>query len=131
MAETGPEDDLQTVLIADDEPSLRALVRATIASERYRVVEAVNGDEAWALTRQHRPSVVLLDVQMPGRNGLEVARAIRADPDLARGTRIIMVTARGQPQDVWAAGSAGVDRYLVKPFSPLELLTAVEQALGL
>lgn len=131
MSGTKPGDELQTVLIADDEASLRTLVRATIASDRYRVVEADNGDDAWALTRQHRPSVVLLDVQMPGRNGLEVARAIRADPELARGTRIIMVTSRAQQQDVWAAGSAGVDRYLVKPFSPLELLTAVEQALGL
>ncbi len=118
---------MTTVLIADDEPSLRLLVNATIASDEYDVVEAVDGDEAWGLIRQHRPSVVLLDVQMPGRTGLDLTRAIREDPELAR-TCVILLTSKAQQADIQAGLAAGADRYLTKPFSPLELLRVVEQA---
>jgi CheY-like chemotaxis protein len=118
-----------TVLIADDEPSLRLLVSATISSDEYDVVEAVDGDEAWGLIRRHRPSVVLLDVQMPGRTGLDLARAIRDDPDLTR-TSVILLTSKAQQADIEAGLAAGADRYLTKPFSPLELLRVVEQAVG-
>lgn len=121
---------VKTVLIADDEPSLRLLVSATIESEELVVLEAEDGDEAWALLREHRPHLALLDVQMPGRTGLELARAIRADPDLA-GTKIIMLTSKAQQADVQSGLAAGADIYLTKPFSPIELLTAVEEALDL
>jgi CheY-like chemotaxis protein len=116
-----------TVLIADDEPSLRLLVSATIASDEYDVVEAMDGDEAWSLIRAHRPRVCLLDVQMPGRTGLELARAIREDAELAA-TCIILLTSKAQQTDIQAGLAAGADRYLTKPFSPLELLRVVEQA---
>ncbi len=120
---------MTTVLIADDEPSLRLLVSATIASDEYEVVEAVDGDEAWGLIRLHRPNVVLLDVQMPGRTGLDLTRAIRDDPDLAS-TSVILLTSKAQQADIEAGLAAGADRYLTKPFSPLELLRVVEQAVG-
>jgi CheY-like chemotaxis protein len=118
---------MTTVLIADDEPSLRLLVSATIASEEYDVIEAVDGDEAWSLIRRHHPNVVLLDVQMPGQTGLELTRSIRQDPDLAR-TCVILLTSKAQQSDINAGLEAGADRYLTKPFSPLELLHVVEQA---
>lgn len=117
-----------TVLIADDEAPLRLLVAATIESNEYAVVEAADGDEAWALLQQHRPAVALLDVSMPGRTGLELARAIKADPELAA-TRIVLLTAKAQPADVAAGLAAGADLYLTKPFSPLELIAVVEKAL--
>ncbi len=120
---------MTTVVIADDVPSLRMLVRATIASEHYQVIEAADGHEAWALIQAHRPAVVLLDVHMPGLSGLEVARLVRADPALA-GTTLIMLTSQVQEADVAAGRAAGADRYLTKPFSPLELLEAVAGALG-
>lgn len=119
---------MQTVLIADDEPSLRLLVRATIASDDYDVLEAADGEEAWQLLQQHRPRVALLDVSMPDRTGLEVSRAIRADPAL-EGTQVILLTAKSQASDVEAGRQAGADLCLTKPFSPLELLEAIEQAL--
>ena len=115
------------VLIADDEPSLRLLVSATIASDEYDVVEAMDGDEAWALLRLHRPRVALLDVQMPGRTGLELTRAIRDDPELAK-TFVILLTSKAQQADIQEGMAAGANRYLTKPFSPLELLRVVEQA---
>jgi CheY-like chemotaxis protein len=116
------------VLIADDEPSMRLLVRATIESDQYDVLEAADGDEAWALITKHKPSVVLLDVQMPGRNGLEVLSMIRRDASLAA-TRVIMLTARALKSDVEVGLAAGADLYLTKPFSPLDLLTRVDEAL--
>ena len=116
------------VLIADDEQSLRLLVSATIMSDEYEVVEAADGDEAWQLVQKHRPGVALLDVQMPGRTGLELTRAIRSDPRISR-TFIVLLTSKAQQTDVQAGLEAGADRYLTKPFSPLELLTIVEQAL--
>lgn len=118
---------MTTVLIADDEPSLRLLVSATITSDEYDVVEAMDGDEAWGLLRLHRPRVALLDVQMPGRTGLDLTRAIRGDPELAK-TFVILLTSKAQQADVRAGMDAGADRYLTKPFSPLELLRVVEQA---
>jgi CheY-like chemotaxis protein len=118
-----------TVLIADDEPSMRLLVRATIESDQYEVLEASDGDEAWAMIKEHKPSVVLLDVQMPGRTGLEVLAMIRSDPELAP-TRVIMLTAKALKADVEVGMTAGADLYLTKPFSPLDLLTRVDEALG-
>ncbi len=117
------------VLIADDEPSMRLLVRATIESDQYQVMEASDGDEAWAMIKEHKPSVVLLDVQMPGRTGLEVLAMIRSDPSLAA-TRVIIVTAKALKADVEVGMAAGADLYLTKPFSPLDLLTRVDEALG-
>jgi CheY-like chemotaxis protein len=117
------------VLIADDEPSMRLLVRATIESDQYEVLEAADGDEAWAMIQQHKPSVVLLDIQMPGRTGLEVLGMIRSDPGLAA-TRVIMLTAKALKVDQELGLTAGADLYLTKPFSPLDLLTRVDEALG-
>ena len=108
---------------------MRLLVRATIESDQYTVMEAADGDEAWALIKQYRPSVVLLDVQMPGRTGLEVLANIRSDPNLVA-TKVIMLTAKALKADVEVGLTAGADLYLTKPFSPLDLLTRVDEALG-
>jgi CheY-like chemotaxis protein len=121
---------LRTVVIADDESSMRLLVHATIESDDYRVVEASDGTEAWALVQKLRPSLVLLDVQMPGQSGLEVLKLIKDDPSLAS-TRVILLTAKAQESDIESGLIAGADFYLTKPFSPLDLLTRVEEALEL
>ena len=119
----------KTVLIADDEPSLRLLVAATIASEQITVLEAADGDEAWTLIEQHRPELVLLDVQMPGQTGIELTRRIRSTPSLTR-TRVVILTSKAQATDVADGLAAGADLYLTKPFSPISLLTYVAQTLG-
>ena len=123
-------DLLRTVLIADDESSIRLLVHATIESDDYTVVEASDGAQAWMLAKQLKPSLVLLDVQMPGQSGLEVLRSIKADPDL-KATRVILLTSKAQERDIEVGLIAGADFYLTKPFSPLDLLTRVEEALEL
>jgi len=119
----------QTVLIADDEPNLRVLVHKTIESPMYQVIEARDGEEAWILIKERHPALVLLDMKMPRRTGLEVLTAIRADPEL-RGTQVMVLTASDQQADIDAGILAGADYYLTKPFSPADLLARVSEAIG-
>ena len=121
---------MKSVLIADDQNSIRLLVRATIESDEYAIAEATDGTEAWRLIQELHPDVVLLDVQMPGLSGLAVTRAVRGEPTLGT-TRIILLTANSAKADVETGLAAGADLYLTKPFSPLELLTVLEKALEL
>lgn len=117
--------DMRTILVADDEGAIRLLLRVTLGTDQYEILEACDGDEAWSLIQQHRPVVALLDVAMPGKTGLDLARAIKANPETA-GTRVIMLTSKSQQADVEAGLAAGADFYLTKPFSPHELLQAIE-----
>jgi len=121
-------DGAPRALIADDEPSVRLLVQATIEADGYKVLEACDGDEAWALIQEHRPSLVLLDVRMPGRTGLEILGSIKADAELTD-TKVILLTASAQQSDINAGLIAGADFYLTKPFSPRELLSRMDEAL--
>jgi CheY-like chemotaxis protein len=116
------------VLVAEDEPNLRLLVRATIESDQYAVLEAADGDEAWRLIMAHRPALALLDVRMPGRSGLELVRAIRANPDLSAMV-IVLLSSQADQEDIRAGLAAGADRYLTKPFSPLQLVSIVAEVL--
>jgi CheY-like chemotaxis protein len=117
-----------SVLLCDDEQVLRSLVRATLESDACSIVEAEDGEESIALARSLVPDVVVLDMMMPGRSGLDVLRELRSEPTLAH-IPVVMLTARARPADREAAIEAGADRYLAKPFSPLELIAVVEELL--
>lgn len=117
---------MNKILIADDESSLRMLVRATLEGEGFELLEASDGLGALALARSERPTVALLDVQMPGLDGLAVCRTIKEDPALAA-TTVILLTANAQAMDRERGLNSGADGYLTKPFSPIELLGLVEQ----
>jgi len=117
------------VLIADDNSAIRLLVSATLASDQYTTLEAADGEEAWRLIRKHHPAVAILDWQMPVYSGLELAAVIKGDPQVCD-IIVIMLTGRITPADRRAGARAQVDLYLTKPFSPQELLDAVEKALG-
>jgi DNA-binding response OmpR family regulator len=119
----------QTILIVDDEPSIRALVHSSIESPYYQVIEACDGEEAWTLIKERKPALVLLDVRMPRRSGFEVLSAIRGDPEL-RGTQVMMLTSSSEQKDIDAGIIAGADFYLTKPFSPADLLERVSEAIG-
>jgi CheY-like chemotaxis protein len=114
-----------TVLIADDEPHVVALVRATLEDERVQIIEAADGLTALALADAQRPDVVLLDVHMPGLDGVEVCWRLRGDPRFDD-SRIIMLTAAAQAADEARGLAAGADHYLTKPFSPIRLLSLVQ-----
>ena len=120
--------ELTTILVADDEPSLRLLVTGTLRSNDYTLVEAADGDEAWSLLQESHPAVALLDVQMPGKTGLDLTRAIKSDAELS-GTYVVLLTSKAQAADVSAGMAAGAERYLTKPFSPRALREIVQDAL--
>src|SRR3712207_488526 len=107
---------------------MRRLLRVT-PEPSYAVLEAADGDEAWALLHARRPDLALLDVDMPGRGGLWLARAIRLDVTLDR-TRVALLSGWASADDVRVGREAGADRYLTKPFSPGELLGVVSDLLG-
>lgn len=120
---------MKTILLADDEANLRLLVRTTLSDPQYRVIEAVDGRQALVLAREQHPDVIVLDWMMPALSGIEVATELRRDP-LTRGIPIIMLTAKGQQSDREQGERLEVEAYLVKPFSPLELLERVDALIG-
>ena len=115
------------MLVCDDERVLRALARATL-EEFCTVVEAEDGDRALALAAELEPDVVIVDMMMPGRSGLEVLERLRRDERLAS-VPVIMLTARAQAADQEAGMNAGADLFVAKPFSPAELVAAVQELL--
>jgi CheY-like chemotaxis protein len=120
---------MNRILIVDDQPDLRELVRMTLEIDGHEVHEAADGASALQAMRTLSPQLVLLDVMMPGgMDGLTVCRSLRADPTRRR-TRIVMLSARGQKVDIEAGRAAGADAYLPKPFSPRQLLDVVSRLL--
>ncbi len=117
-----------SVLIADDEPHVVELVRVTLEDDRVRVFEAADGQTALAVAEALAIDLVLLDVHLPDLSGLEVCRALRANPRSAS-VRIVMLTAAAQQDDVMRGLAAGADDYLTKPFSPVRLLSLVDRLL--
>ena len=117
------------VLVADDDDDILLLVATRLRRDGYDIIEARDGNEALALLREHVPAVAVLDIGMPGLDGLDVLRAIRASDELA-GIRVLLLTAKAQEQDVRRGYAAGADGYMKKPFSPAALSQAVRDLLG-
>ena len=117
------------ILVADDDDDIRALVAFTLRRRGYSVFEASAGDTALELARVERPDLVVLDIGMPGLNGIEVAAAMKEDAACA-GIPIIMLSAKGQAAEIEQGLSVGADKYLVKPFAPKELAATVAEVLG-
>ena len=109
--------------------TILAMVSSRLERAGYDVVTATRGDDALRLVQENRPRLVLLDVEMPGLDGVEVARLIRADEALA-GTFIVLLTGLSTETQVAAGMAAGANAYLTKPFSPQDLQTTVEQLIG-
>ncbi len=121
-------DAIKTILIADDEPDLRLLLQTTLEDPTCRILEASDGESALRLIRQECPDVVILDRMMPKLSGLDVAAAILADP-ATRHIPLILLTALDRPAMRDGEHALEVFAYLIKPFSPLQLLATVRQAL--
>jgi two-component system, OmpR family, response regulator MprA len=119
-------DETASILVVDDDPKLRAVVRRGLAYEGFRVIEADSGEAALQKAREHLPSLVVLDVMLPGIDGLEVTRRLRASKDEIA---ILMLTARDEVRDRVKGLETGADDYLVKPFSFEELLARVHALL--
>ena len=118
---------MKRVLIVEDQADIRKLIRMTLEFEAYEIHEAADGAQGLRLARALKPDVLLLDVMMPGElDGLQVCSALKGD-DTTRAIKVVLLTARGQARDREAGQKSGADEYLVKPFSPLQLIDTIER----
>jgi DNA-binding response OmpR family regulator len=115
------------VLVADDDPSLQFVIAETFRAAGYRVTTAADGDEALRALAAERLDACVLDIGMPGRNGFELCRDLRARGDDGRTLPIVLLTARNADTDRYWGLDAGADEYLTKPFDPAALITAVAE----
>lgn len=120
---------MTTVLVADDDLDIRELVAFKLAQAGYEVRSAPDGVAALDAARAGGVDLVVLDLMMPGLSGLDVCAELRREPSTAE-LPVIMLTARAQDQDVATGFAAGADDYVVKPFSPRELVSRVQAVLG-
>lgn len=118
-----------SVLVAEDDMDIRELVVFKLEQNGYDVVAVPDGEAALASIRENPPHLAILDIMMPGRSGLDVLHEIRLDKALGD-VRVILLTARSRDLDVDAGFSTGADDYVIKPFSPRELVHRVESLLS-
>lgn len=117
-----------TVLVVEDEPDIREVVRYNLEREGYLVAEASTGEEALVLAREQHPDLVVLDLMLPGIQGLEVCRRLR-ERLATRDVPLVMLTAKGEEADIVSGLEMGADDYVTKPFSPRELVARIRSVL--
>jgi CheY-like chemotaxis protein len=122
--------NMEKILIVDDQLEVRELVEVTLRVGNYQILQAQSGEEAIEIVRAEKPSLIIMDIMMPGgMDGLEATRILKNDPE-TKDYKIILLTAKGQQIDIEKGFAAGADDYFIKPFSPLELIKKVEEILG-
>lgn len=118
----------QKILVVEDEPDIRKLVNYNLAQERFKVIEAEDGEQALRIIQRDKPHLVVLDLMLPGLSGIEVCKMLRQRPDTAK-LPILMLTAKAGEADRVVGLEIGADDYLSKPFSPRELVARVRAIL--
>ena len=116
----------KSILVVEDQEDNRRILRDLLTSAGFEVIEAVTGEEGVASAETHRPDLILMDIQLPGLDGYEATRRIKANPAL-RQIPVIAVTSYALSGDEVKAFDAGCDAYVSKPFSPRELLAKVRE----
>jgi two-component system response regulator ResD len=120
-----PEGKPRLVLVVDDDEMIRRLVRAVLEADEFEVAEARDGETALRLASETDPAVVVLDIMMPGLDGVEVCRRLDHDK-----VKVVVLTARDDPTLEAEAKQAGADAFMTKPFSPIELLDLVAELIA-
>ncbi|HBE73750.1 MAG TPA: hypothetical protein DDW31_06675 [candidate division Zixibacteria bacterium] len=120
---------MKRILVADDDRHVLYLISEVLTRSDYEVSQAADGDQALEMARSTKPDIIILDIMMPGLDGIEVCRAVKSDPATA-GIRVIMVTAKSGPQDIEAGREAGADHYITKPFRLAELVGKIAELVG-
>ncbi|HSY76365.1 MAG TPA: response regulator transcription factor, partial [Bacteroidia bacterium] len=115
---------IKKILIADDEPDILEIIQFNLQAEGYEVITAKNGDEAIELAKKHEPDLIILDIMMPGKNGIEVCNLLRLQP-LFNDTLIVFLTALSDEVTEIRGLETGADDYLTKPISPKVLVSKV------
>jgi DNA-binding response OmpR family regulator len=116
------------VLWADDDPMIRTVMATNLEAEGFDVQTVADGDEAYEAAVLIGPDVLVLDIMMPGRDGYEVLRALRANPTTAS-MPVVLLSAKATDAEVWEGWKAGADYYITKPFNPTELTDFIEHIL--
>ena len=116
------------ILIADDDPEILTMLGIRLSKKGYQVLEAVDGNQTLNLARKHKPDLVLLDVMMPGKNGWEVAKELRADDEFSN-VGIVMLTAIGEKVNEMTSPLYGADAYVDKPFDFSDLEKKIKDVL--
>lgn len=120
---------MKKILIVDDEAYVRELVKATLSASNYMVFTAMDGEEALEVAKKEMPDLMLLDIEMPKKDGYEVCRQLKSDSKTSH-IHIIMLTAYGQKKNMEKGREVGANDYFVKPFSPTALLDKINEVLG-
>lgn len=120
---------MHKVLVVDDDPKVFELVQLYVAEEDVEVLQALDAYAGLDIALRQTPDVVVLDVMMPGMDGLEMCRRLRDMPEIAA-TPVIILSAKAKEQDVEAGYKAGADDYVTKPFEPAELASRIESYIG-
>jgi CheY-like chemotaxis protein len=120
--------DHKTVLVVDDTALNRKLIRTILAMRKIRVIEAEDAEKAFELIRERRPDLVLMDLQLPGLNGLEATRVLKSDPDTAD-IPVVILSAGSVPEDDLQMREAGCSGLILKPFATEEFLNTVSSFL--
>jgi len=119
------------ILLVDDDEQLRGLIQMFLVQKGYQVLVTDNGEQALEVLQAEKPDLLVLDLTMPKKNGYEVCKAIRSNPNLEISRiKIIVASAKQYPLDIRAAQEAGADDYLTKPYHTGDLLAAIEELLG-
>jgi twitching motility two-component system response regulator PilH len=116
------------ILVVEDSPTERQLIRKMLEEKGYRVAEAADGNAALAAVQREKPALLLLDVVLPGPNGFQICRQLKSSPD-TRDIRIVMMSSKNQEADRFWGLKQGADEYLVKPFKSEDLLASVRRQL--
>ncbi len=117
------------ILVVEDDPQIARIVQIKLANNGFEVHVRGDGGAGLAAVRELQPDLVLLDVMMPVMDGYQVLRAIRSEPE-SSGLPVIMLTAKGQERDILAGFKEGATDYIVKPFSPAEVVARVQRFLS-
>ena len=120
---------MTVVLVADDDRDIRELVAFKLAQAGYEVLSAEDGPSALAAARERQPDLAVIDIMMPGMSGLDLCRELRRAP-VGAAVPVILLTAKAQEGDVERGFAVGADDYVVKPFSPRELVRRVQAVLA-
>ena len=118
----------QKILVVDDEEDILELLKFNLSREGYQVLCAVSGEQALRLVRSENPDLIMLDLMLPGIDGLEVTRRLKNDPD-TKNLPIVMLTAKGEEADIVTGLELGADDYITKPFSPRVLIARIRAVL--
>ncbi len=121
--------NLHTVLVVDDSPTAQRIIRLAIEAGGYRVLTASDGEEAVNVAARERPDLVVLDIILPKKNGFQVCRHLKADPETA-GIKVVLLSSKSHEMDILWGKRQGADGYLTKPFESVQLLACIESALA-